>query len=84
MSLIMSKRACSVCPLDGGWPVCDGAVRVNYLYLYLGVLQWLRSQGCPWHEWTGAQVALEGHLKALQWLRSQGCPWDEHTMCQCS
>ncbi len=45
----------------------------------LNVLQWARSQGCPWDEWACANAARGGHLEVLQWARSQGCPWDEDT-----
>ncbi len=46
---------------------------------HLEVLQWARSQGCPWDEWTCACAALGGHLEVLQWLRSQACPWNKQT-----
>ncbi len=42
---------------------------------HLKVLQWARSQGCPWNVWTCNNAAAGGHL--LKWARSQGCPWDE-------
>ena len=45
----------------------------------LGVLKYLRSQGCPWDKWTCTDAAEGGHLEVLKWLRSQGCPWDEST-----
>ncbi len=45
----------------------------------LGVLQWARSQGCPWDTWTCASAAKGGHLEVLQWARSQGCPRDMWT-----
>ena len=43
------------------------------------VLKWLRSEGCPWGEWTCKTAAKHGHLEVLKWLRSQDppCPWDE-------
>ncbi len=46
---------------------------------HLGVLQWARSQGCPWDADTCANAARGGHLEVLQWARMQGCPWDERT-----
>jgi hypothetical protein len=42
----------------------------------LAVLQWARSQGCPWDRLTCWCAARGGHLAVLQWARSQGCPWD--------
>ncbi len=38
---------------------------------HLEVLQWARSQGCPWDKWTFMLAAQEGHLKVLQWVESQ-------------
>ncbi len=46
---------------------------------HLQVLQWARSQGCPWDARTCPAAADGGHLEVLQWLRSQGCPWDGWT-----
>ncbi len=46
---------------------------------HLKVLQWARSQGCPWDGQTCAMAARGGHLEVLQWLRTQGCPWNEWT-----
>jgi len=46
---------------------------------YLEILKWLRSEGCPWDEWTCAGAASAGHLDVLKWLRSEGCPWDMST-----
>ena len=45
----------------------------------LGVLQWLRAQGCPWDGYTCTCAAFKGHLGVLQWARAQGCPWDGQT-----
>eukprot|EP00192_Tetraselmis_astigmatica_P020282 CAMPEP_0117659004 /NCGR_PEP_ID=MMETSP0804-20121206/6187_1 /TAXON_ID=1074897 /ORGANISM="Tetraselmis astigmatica, Strain CCMP880" /LENGTH=192 /DNA_ID=CAMNT_0005465605 /DNA_START=63 /DNA_END=638 /DNA_ORIENTATION=+ len=41
------------------------------------LLQWARSQGCPWYSGTAICVAAASHgsLEALQWARSHGCPW---------
>ena len=44
---------------------------------HLGVLQWLREQGCPWDGYTCASAALGGHLAVLQWARANGAPWNE-------
>jgi hypothetical protein len=38
------------------------------------VLQWARTNGCPWDEGTCTNAALHGHLEVLQWARSNGCP----------
>ncbi len=46
---------------------------------HLNVLQWARSQGCPWTARLCDNAALGGHLEVLQWVRNQGCPWDERT-----
>jgi hypothetical protein len=46
---------------------------------WLGVLQWARTNGCPWNEATCAGAAEGGHLEVLQWARVNGCPWDEST-----
>jgi hypothetical protein len=39
----------------------------------------VRSNGCPWSEWTCAAAAKYGRLDVLQWARANGCPWDEWT-----
>ncbi|QDZ24142.1 hypothetical protein HOP50_12g66800 [Chloropicon primus] len=50
---------------------------------HIEILQWLRSEGCPWDEQTCAAAAYKGQLHCLQWLREQGCPWSEDT-CACA
>ncbi len=35
---------------------------------HLQVLQWARSQGCPWNEGTSAGAARGGHLKVIKQL----------------
>jgi len=40
----------------------------------LEVLQWLRTNGCPWNADTCSVAATGGHLEVLQWLRANGCP----------
>ncbi len=37
---------------------------------HLEVLQWARSQECPWNEWTCQYAARGGHLEVLQWGQS--------------
>ncbi len=45
------------------------------------MLQWARSQGCPWDKRTCAYAAYDGgHLEILQWLRSQDCPRNERNV----
>ena len=46
------------------------------LELLKDVLQWLRSEGCPWDSNTCYKAAEKGHLSVLQWARSEGCPWN--------
>lgn len=44
---------------------------------HLEVLQWLRSEECPYDEGACRAAARSGHLEVLQWLRSDDeCPWD--------
>jgi hypothetical protein len=43
---------------------------------HLPVLEWLRSQACPWDESACSAAAEGGQLAALQWLRRRGAPWD--------
>ena len=43
---------------------------------HLAVLQWARSKGHPWNEWTCFYAAINGHLEMLQWARAHQCPWD--------
>ena len=40
------------------------------------MLQWARTNGCPWNKRTCAAAAEGGHLEVLQWLRANGCPWN--------
>jgi hypothetical protein len=40
------------------------------------VIQWVRSNGCPWDAAACAGAARGGHLGLLKWLRDSGCPWD--------
>lgn len=45
-------------------------------YNGLGMVTWLRENGCPWDEEACAAAARAGNLPVLKWMRSQGCPWD--------
>jgi hypothetical protein len=40
------------------------------------VIEWARTNGCPWDASACAGAAKGGHLGLLQWLRRSGCPWD--------
>ena len=53
--------------------LCQAAARSGHLE----VLQWLRTNGCPWDSYTCMRAAQGGHLEVLQWARTNGCPWDE-------
>ena len=46
---------------------------------YLEILQWAKSQRCPWDSNTCSFAAKFGHLEILQWVRSQSCPWDSRS-----
>ncbi|WZN62003.1 ANK_REP_REGION domain-containing protein [Chloropicon roscoffensis] len=45
---------------------------------HLGVVQWLRQNGCPWSSMTSLRAAQGGHFDVLKWVRSQDppCPWN--------
>lgn len=43
---------------------------------YLGVLQWLHKNGCPWNEEVCIKAASRGHLNILQWALRNGCPYN--------
>ena len=45
----------------------------------MGVLQWVREQGCPLGARTCAAAAGNGHLVALRWARHHGCAWRSST-----
>ena len=48
---------------------------------HLHIIQWARSNGCPWDTDTCYCAAKEDHLLVLQWAHENGCPWDEDTWC---
>src|SRR5579872_5613578 len=69
------------------WKSCNGPEQMDVLGIltlvqyatrngHLEVLQWARTNGCPWNLWTCAGAARNGHLKCLQWARTNGCDWD--------
>ena len=41
----------------------------------LELVQWLRGEGCPWHNWTCYNAINQGHVEMLRWVRANGCPW---------
>ena len=45
----------------------------------LPAMQYLRSVGCRWDQWTCSNAAQNGHLHILQYAREKGCPWNEWT-----
>lgn len=76
----MQRRACK--PLKAGdWKYCNGQERmVVYGILepagggHLDVLQWARSQDCPWDEETCIEATKNDHFEIFQWARANGCP----------
>jgi hypothetical protein len=44
---------------------------------HLEVLQWARTNGCPWDEETLTAARKRGHLEVVNWAMANGCP--EHT-----
>jgi len=46
---------------------------------HLDILQWARTNDCPWNKWTCSNAARNGHLEILQWTRKHGCPWSRWT-----
>ena len=65
------------------WGWCCGLCRMAVLrierFALLGILQWLREQGCPWNTLTCLAAARGGDLATLQWAREHGCDWHERT-----
>ena len=43
----------------------------------LGVLKYLREQGCPWDYKVCDNAAWCGHLHVLKYAHRNGCPWGE-------
>ena len=43
----------------------------------LEALKWLRSEGCPWNEWTCEEAAREWNRNVLRWAMDNDCPCDE-------
>lgn len=53
----------------------------NYAALLgqLGVLRYVRENGCPWDESTCSYAAEYGHLECLKYARENSCPWNSYT-----
>jgi hypothetical protein len=86
----------------GQLPVLEWSIEQGYRHIFDGsfckiaaeegnleILQWLRSQGCPW--WYGrfnnatemGHAAVRGkNINLLRWVIEQGCPWDEQHACE--
>ena len=45
----------------------------------LGLVRWLRAEGCPWDKWTCFTAIRSGRVEVLRWGRENGCPWDAWT-----
>ena len=47
---------------------------------HLNILQWARSEGCPYGDWTSAHCEIlaesEKWHALLQWVHQNGCPCD--------
>jgi hypothetical protein len=41
---------------------------------HLDILQWARSNECPWNRWTRVNASTYGHYHIENWARDQGCP----------
>ena len=48
---------------------------------HLEILQWVRSNGCPWDGSVCSYAASHDHLEVLKWTSHHGCPWSRYT-CQ--
>lgn len=44
------------------------------------MLQWMRTNGCPWNEMVCVYAASAGHLDILKWAYANGCRIDNSTM----
>jgi hypothetical protein len=43
----------------------------------LGLLQWLRANGCPWDSDTIYRAARQGYADVVKWARARGHLWNE-------
>jgi hypothetical protein len=62
-----------------GWVEPRDLCRWSAYNGHLEVLQWARTDGCPWDPSTCSRAAYNGNLEILQWARVNGCPWNELT-----
>jgi hypothetical protein len=56
---------------------CEAAAAGAHVH----VLQFLRDEGCEWHESACSAAARNAHMPTLKWLREQGCPWAVDRIC---
>ncbi|CAM9808212.1 unnamed protein product, partial [Sphacelaria rigidula] len=57
----------------------DGTITACWSAAFWGnleVLQWLRTEGCPWNESVSLTAATCGNLDVLKWCTANGCPWE--------
>ena len=45
----------------------------------LELVQWLRTNGCPWDFWTCSEAVHGGQVEVLRWARENGCKWDAYS-----
>src|SRR5689334_10696245 len=43
----------------------------------LNLIEWARTNGCPWNEDTCACAAEGGHLEVLKWAIANRCHWNK-------
>ena len=49
-------------------------------YSTLEVMEWLKTEGCPWYTSTFQTATEMGDLQKMKWLRDNGCRWDSNTL----
>jgi hypothetical protein len=47
----------------------------------LEILQWLKSRGCKWNEWTYIGAIEQGHVHIVKWLLKNKCPGNAWVCC---
>ena len=47
---------------------------------HLEILNFLRTNACPWDEQTCAEAAGNNHYNIVLWCREMKCPWDKKTL----
>ena len=58
----------------------DGLTREAAVGGHLHIIEWARSNGCPWDTETCSTAIKQGHLNILYWAVDNGCPIDEKTL----